>query len=150
MCSEEECVCMCVFLENSHVKEIMISNFECDSIVKNHGPMQGVKTHSTYSTCSYFISWAESHQAWRKDELSLRRCQWVGIWPMFNIKFLWVHTRSQSTDVSSVSAVFLSRKEEIQVACFHQNTHEGGVSYRTSTLCPIGVDGIVIDVISGW
>lgn len=31
---------MCAFLENSHVKEIMISNFERGLIVKNHGPMQ--------------------------------------------------------------------------------------------------------------
>ena len=39
MWGEEECVCMCVFLENSHVKEIMIANGEHDSVVKNHGPM---------------------------------------------------------------------------------------------------------------
>lgn len=39
MWGEEECVCMCVLLENSHVKEIMTANGEHDSVVKNHGPM---------------------------------------------------------------------------------------------------------------
>lgn len=48
---------MYVFLASFHVKEIMISNFEHDSVIKNHGLMQSVKTLSTYSTCSYFISW---------------------------------------------------------------------------------------------
>lgn len=36
---EEECMCMRVFLGNSHVKEITISNFEHGSIAKNHGPV---------------------------------------------------------------------------------------------------------------
>lgn len=48
---------MYLFLANFHVKEIMISNFEHDSVIKNHGLMQSVKTLSTYSTCFYFISW---------------------------------------------------------------------------------------------